>query len=236
MAFMWRSGAIPPEVFIVPPSTELGFRIFVSAVLGVGVIYGLLMFVTFQRYGEKMDEALKRRIDGYIASASGPSPRQPSTSHTSPASTRPPSPKPRSKRRPKNVKSRSVPVSLAPSTSSTLQPPVSTGPPQHFKSPSPNPPYPLFPSPNSALHPDASLSQMVQRAAPVENSGFDPGKSWQATSRGVPSVQAGSRQSSIQSPTSTFGAPRMTQTASIGPLSSVVPFAVANPAQRCEET
>jgi len=73
MAFMWRCDANPPLQFLVPPHTELAFRVFVSAVLGVGIFYGMLILTSFQRYGPKMDGALSSRIDLYIASAASPS-------------------------------------------------------------------------------------------------------------------------------------------------------------------
>ncbi|KAJ3574438.1 hypothetical protein NP233_g1756 [Leucocoprinus birnbaumii] len=73
MSYMWRCDANPPSDFPVPRSTELGFRIFVSAVLAIGTLYGLLIYISFRRYGPKMDEALNGRIDAYIASAASTS-------------------------------------------------------------------------------------------------------------------------------------------------------------------
>lgn len=70
MIFMWRSSAIAPADFTsITPSVEFYFRIFICAVLGVGVVYGVLISITFRRYGEKMDQAWKKRVDGFVVRA-----------------------------------------------------------------------------------------------------------------------------------------------------------------------
>ncbi len=71
MSFMWRVSANLPSdhFFLASPSTELSFRIFICIVLGVGVIYGALIINTFRRYGGKMDEAWKRRVESYLANS-----------------------------------------------------------------------------------------------------------------------------------------------------------------------
>src|ERR1700760_3931782 len=68
MSFMWRAPANLSSdfVFTVPPSVELGFRIFICAVLGIGTCYGVLILDTFRRYGTKMDEAWKNRVDKFL--------------------------------------------------------------------------------------------------------------------------------------------------------------------------
>lgn len=83
---MWRCDANPPPEFLVPPHTELAFRVFVSTVLGVGTFYGMLILTTFKRYGSTMDQALSGRIDLYIASAASHSTLPPPDSFT-PSST-----------------------------------------------------------------------------------------------------------------------------------------------------
>ena len=45
----------------------LVIRIVMTVVLGIGVLYGLLIMNTFQRYGTVMDKAWKQRIDEWIA-------------------------------------------------------------------------------------------------------------------------------------------------------------------------
>lgn len=68
MSFMWRAPAnIPPDfIFTVPSSFELGFRIFICVVLGVGVGYGVLILDSFRRYGTMMDEAWKNRVENFL--------------------------------------------------------------------------------------------------------------------------------------------------------------------------
>lgn len=69
ISFMWRAPANLPSdfVFTVPHSLELGFRIFICVVLGVGTCYGVLILDTFRRYGTKMDEAWKNRVDRFLS-------------------------------------------------------------------------------------------------------------------------------------------------------------------------
>ncbi|KAF5352871.1 hypothetical protein D9756_006325 [Leucocoprinus leucothites] len=120
MAFMWRCNANPPDQFPVPPSTELAFRIFVSAVLAIGCLYGILIYNSFQRYGPQMDEALSRRIDTYIASASSSSTLisqsipEPYRSPDSPSFEKP------HKQKSRNRKSRSTSPSVRPASPSPL--------------------------------------------------------------------------------------------------------------------
>jgi hypothetical protein len=44
----------------------LVIRIVMTVVLGIGVLYGILIMTTFQRYGMVMDKAWKHRIDDWI--------------------------------------------------------------------------------------------------------------------------------------------------------------------------
>jgi hypothetical protein len=68
MSFMWRARANLPSgfEFSVAPSTELGFRIFVCVVLGLGAVYGALIISAFRRYGSQMDETWTRRVRNFI--------------------------------------------------------------------------------------------------------------------------------------------------------------------------
>ncbi|KJA18063.1 hypothetical protein HYPSUDRAFT_90259 [Hypholoma sublateritium FD-334 SS-4] len=67
MSFIWRTNAqdtqTPPVLSHV---SLLLIRILLSSVLGLGFIYGALVLSTFSRYGEAMDRAWKRRIDGWV--------------------------------------------------------------------------------------------------------------------------------------------------------------------------
>ncbi|KXN86815.1 hypothetical protein AN958_09611 [Leucoagaricus sp. SymC.cos] len=141
MTFMWRSGAEAPDHLPAPSSTEFAFRIFNSCVLAVGVIYCVLVLGSFQRYGAKLDDALSRRIDTYIASAAS-SPVLPSSFVDLDSRQRTESsPKKRSKRRQKHTPLQSlknqssavshpIPVSQNPSDSTTYHPfPLSTSSP-----------------------------------------------------------------------------------------------------------
>lgn len=86
MLFMWRARANLPSDYIFPvsPSTELGLRIFICVVLGTGIAYGTLIMNTFRKYGTRMDEAWKLRVESFIATtvpapAYPPPPQYPQT-------------------------------------------------------------------------------------------------------------------------------------------------------------
>lgn len=66
---MWRVSASshPDHISPVSPSTESGFRIFICFVLVIGIIHGMLIISTLHRYGAKMDEAWRHRVEKYIA-------------------------------------------------------------------------------------------------------------------------------------------------------------------------
>ncbi|KJA18069.1 hypothetical protein HYPSUDRAFT_45651 [Hypholoma sublateritium FD-334 SS-4] len=67
MSFIWRTNA--QDTQIPPVLSHLGLlliRILLSCVLGLGFVYGTLVISTFSRYGEAMDKAWKRRIDGWV--------------------------------------------------------------------------------------------------------------------------------------------------------------------------
>jgi hypothetical protein len=40
-----------------------GFRIFITAILGIGAAYAALIFYTFRRYGLNLDAAIAKEID-----------------------------------------------------------------------------------------------------------------------------------------------------------------------------
>lgn len=63
MTFLWRAGPVPPESFNSPTSMVLGFRIFVSSVLGVGFAYTASVFYTFRRYGVNLDVVIAKRLE-----------------------------------------------------------------------------------------------------------------------------------------------------------------------------
>lgn len=66
--FMWRARAHLPDtyVFSATDKTDLGFRIFISVVLGIGAMYSLLIFTTFQRYGAQMEEKWTKRASSLL--------------------------------------------------------------------------------------------------------------------------------------------------------------------------
>ncbi|PPR03922.1 hypothetical protein CVT24_008107 [Panaeolus cyanescens] len=67
LSFVWRTGdpvSGPPSP--LSPRGLLVVRIVLTLVLGLGAIYGSLIFSTFRRYGESMDRKWKLRIDGWI--------------------------------------------------------------------------------------------------------------------------------------------------------------------------
>ena len=66
MSFTWRTGMTSTTPPGLSNTGLLVIRIVMSVVLGIGVLYGLLIMNTFQRYGKVMDEEWKRRIDEWI--------------------------------------------------------------------------------------------------------------------------------------------------------------------------
>ena len=73
MAFVWRTGfpekdASDPSQTPTPVAEKhmMIMRGVVSAILALGLIYGILIVSTFQRYGQRMDRAWRTRIDGWI--------------------------------------------------------------------------------------------------------------------------------------------------------------------------
>ncbi|KDR70985.1 hypothetical protein GALMADRAFT_254612 [Galerina marginata CBS 339.88] len=67
MSFVWRSSPQdngPP--LLMSKGALLTVRIVITTVLGLGIVYAWLILNTFSRYGEAMDKAWKKRIDGWI--------------------------------------------------------------------------------------------------------------------------------------------------------------------------
>ena len=68
MSFIWRTGVADTTTPTGLSNTSLLIiRIVMSVVLGIGVLYGILIMTTFQRYGLVMDKAWKLRIDEWLA-------------------------------------------------------------------------------------------------------------------------------------------------------------------------
>ncbi|KAF9038147.1 hypothetical protein BJ165DRAFT_424938 [Panaeolus papilionaceus] len=67
LSFVWRTGdpgSGPPAP--LSPGGLLAVRIVLTVILGLGGLYGSLIFITFRRYGDAMDRQWKARIDGWI--------------------------------------------------------------------------------------------------------------------------------------------------------------------------
>ena len=67
MSFVWRTGTTDDaNRGQMTPEDALVFRILVSVVLSLGVIYFVLIASTLRKYGEMMDRAWHRRIMGWV--------------------------------------------------------------------------------------------------------------------------------------------------------------------------
>jgi hypothetical protein len=67
MSFVWRTGTTDDaNRGPMTPEDALAFRIIVTAVLSLGLIYFTLIASTLRRYGEMMDQAWQRRIVGWL--------------------------------------------------------------------------------------------------------------------------------------------------------------------------
>ena len=77
MSFVWRSGVTSTTPPGLSDTGLLVLRIFITVVLGMGVLYGFLIMTTFQRYGTVMDKAWKQRIDKWIKEEAEPFPQPP---------------------------------------------------------------------------------------------------------------------------------------------------------------
>ena len=65
MSFIWRTGVTSTTPPGLSDTGLLIIRIFMTVVLGIGVLYGLLIMTTFQQF-VNMDKEWKRRIDTLI--------------------------------------------------------------------------------------------------------------------------------------------------------------------------
>ena len=67
MSLVWRTGtAVDADRGPMTPKDAFTFRIIITAVLSLGLIYFTLIASTLRRYGEMMDQAWHRRIVGWI--------------------------------------------------------------------------------------------------------------------------------------------------------------------------
>lgn len=77
MAFVWRTGYADSleagnfetraTIHSMPLPVQIILRSMVSGILLLGFVYGVLIVRTFNRWGQKMDKAWQRRIDGWRA-------------------------------------------------------------------------------------------------------------------------------------------------------------------------
>ena len=66
MSFIWRTGVTDTTPPGLSDTGLLIIRIVMTVVLGIGLLYGILIMTTFQRYGSVMDKIWKQRIDKWI--------------------------------------------------------------------------------------------------------------------------------------------------------------------------
>jgi hypothetical protein len=75
MSLVWRTGTTDDaDRGPMTPKDAFAFRIIVTAVLSLGLIYFVLIASTLRRYGEMMDQAWHRRIVGWINDTVAPAP------------------------------------------------------------------------------------------------------------------------------------------------------------------
>jgi hypothetical protein len=75
MSLVWRTGTTDDaNRGPMTPEDAFAFRIIVTAVLSLGLIYFTLIASTLRRYGEMMDRAWHRRIVGWINDTVTPAP------------------------------------------------------------------------------------------------------------------------------------------------------------------
>ncbi|KIM38484.1 hypothetical protein M413DRAFT_242292 [Hebeloma cylindrosporum] len=78
MSFVWRTGTTADvDRGPMTPEDALAFRIIVTVVLSLGLIYFVLIASTLRRYGEMMDHAWHRRIVGWVNDIVVPAARSP---------------------------------------------------------------------------------------------------------------------------------------------------------------
>jgi uncharacterized membrane protein len=85
MSFVWR--ASPSTSVPQPPPSDcvlLTIRILLTLILAIGFSYGVLVILTFRRYGEPMDKAWKMRLDEWLEENAIVLPMTPPIYHNSP--------------------------------------------------------------------------------------------------------------------------------------------------------
>ena len=85
MGFIWRASpgrTEPPAAF--SDGDLLAVRLVLTFIVVIAISYGILVLVTFSRYGEAMDKAWKRRINSWLKERSGPI--MPPPTHNNPGS------------------------------------------------------------------------------------------------------------------------------------------------------
>lgn len=66
MAFVWRTGTVDTvDSWVLSHKVALGLRVAISAVLGLGTLYFLLILNTFRRYGDVMDKTWQATVAGW---------------------------------------------------------------------------------------------------------------------------------------------------------------------------
>jgi hypothetical protein len=66
MSFLWRTTTFEADPYPVSKGQILAIRILITSLLFLGIVYGFLIIATFARYGDAMDQAWKKRINGWI--------------------------------------------------------------------------------------------------------------------------------------------------------------------------
>lgn len=73
VSFTWRTSPVRTEPPPVPSDGSLlAVRLVLTLVIVLAVGYGILVLMTFSRYGEEMDQAWKRRIKGWLKERAEP--------------------------------------------------------------------------------------------------------------------------------------------------------------------
>ena len=74
-SFVWRTGTTDDaDRGLMTPENAFPFRIIVTVVLSLGLLYFFLIASTLRRYGEMMDQTWHRRIVGWINETVAPAP------------------------------------------------------------------------------------------------------------------------------------------------------------------
>ncbi|KAF5362221.1 hypothetical protein D9756_002809 [Leucocoprinus leucothites] len=177
MSFLWRVRPDDPNAIILPrvgPTIDAAFRIFISCVLGVGVLYAILIINTLRHYGSKMDRMWSKRIRAYRR-------KQEALARSIEEPTTP---------------TRSPPVHVG-----SIIPPT---PPQPFEEPrlSSSPPAPR--SPPFAPRSSSPLSNVIELRTPLDSRGITSPYSLTRRSRSphrMSTILSGSRQRLSPDPT-----------------------------------